>query len=150
MASNISVFDVAAYILRERGEMTAMKLQKLCYYAKAWGLVWDEEELFPEGFEAWANGPVCMELYQAHKGQFKVSEMRRGDANRLTGESKSTVDAVLNAYGHLKGQQLSDLTHRESPWKDARGDCAPGEMSRADITNAAMIEFYQGLAESGD
>lgn len=30
-----SVLDVAAYILAQQGEMTAMKLQKLCYYSQA-------------------------------------------------------------------------------------------------------------------
>ena len=30
-----SVTDVAAFILRERGQMTAMKLQKLVYYSQA-------------------------------------------------------------------------------------------------------------------
>jgi uncharacterized phage-associated protein len=44
--------DVAAYILRGQGEMTAMKLEKLVYYAQAWSLVWDEEPLFKERVEA--------------------------------------------------------------------------------------------------
>jgi hypothetical protein len=35
-----TIFDVAKYILQQRGEMTAMKLQKLCYYAQAWSLAW--------------------------------------------------------------------------------------------------------------
>lgn len=37
--------DVAAYILAQRGPMTAMKLQKLVYYSQAWHLVWEEEPL---------------------------------------------------------------------------------------------------------
>ena len=53
-----NVHDVAAMILNEQGAMTAMKLQKLVYYCQAWHLVWDEECLFPERIEAWANGPV--------------------------------------------------------------------------------------------
>ena len=50
--------DVAAYILQKKGEMTAMKLQKLVYYSQAWSVVWDERPLFHEKIEAWANGPV--------------------------------------------------------------------------------------------
>ncbi|MDY6993563.1 MAG: hypothetical protein SVR94_13310 [Pseudomonadota bacterium] len=34
----VNVFDVAAFILRELGEMSAMKLQKLIYYSQAWSL----------------------------------------------------------------------------------------------------------------
>ena len=61
-----TVFDVAKYIAEKTGELTAMKLQKLVYYAEAWNLAWDGEPLFSENFEAWANGPVVPELYQRH------------------------------------------------------------------------------------
>ncbi|HSS48337.1 MAG TPA: type II toxin-antitoxin system antitoxin SocA domain-containing protein, partial [Thermoanaerobaculia bacterium] len=63
-----TVHNVAAYILQKQGEMTAMKLQKLVYYSQAWSLVWDEEPLFAERVEAWANGPVVPDLYREHKG----------------------------------------------------------------------------------
>ena len=53
--------------------MSAMKLQKLIYYSQAWSLVWDDEPLFPERIEAWINGPVVPELYERHKGEFKVT-----------------------------------------------------------------------------
>ena len=38
-----NVFDTAKYILEQKGDMSTMKLQKLCYYSQAWGLVWDDE-----------------------------------------------------------------------------------------------------------
>ena len=43
-----SVFDVAVYILNSCGEMTAMKLHKLVYYAQAWSLVCDDSPLFDD------------------------------------------------------------------------------------------------------
>lgn len=64
----VSAHDVAAYMLRKHGPMSAMKLQKLVYYAQAWSLVWEDRPLFPERIEAWANGPVIPELYQAQTG----------------------------------------------------------------------------------
>ena len=70
MPEPVSVLDVAAYILDKRGKMSTWKLQKLCYYAQAWSLVWDEEPLFEENIEAWANGPVVPRLYRKHQGQF--------------------------------------------------------------------------------
>ncbi len=51
------VFDVAAYILNKQGRMTTMKLQKLCYYAQAWHLVWAEKPLFDEPIQAWGEWP---------------------------------------------------------------------------------------------
>ena len=59
----VSAHDVAAYILRKQGPLSAMKLQKLVYYAQAWSTVWDDQPLFSEAVEAWANGPVVRELY---------------------------------------------------------------------------------------
>lgn len=44
-----TVFDTAKYILEKRGAMSTMKLQKLCYYAQAWSLVWydSRHEFYP-------------------------------------------------------------------------------------------------------
>jgi len=41
-----TVFDTAAFILREQGAMTAMKLQKLVYYSQAWHIAWTDDVLF--------------------------------------------------------------------------------------------------------
>jgi len=49
-----------------------MKLQKLCYYAQAWHMVWEDETLFDEDFQAWANEPVCRSLYASHRREFMV------------------------------------------------------------------------------
>ena len=68
-----NIFDVAKYILEQRGRMSTMKLQKLCYYAQAWSLVWDDEPLFDEDFEAWANDPVCPKLFYANQGTFSIT-----------------------------------------------------------------------------
>ena len=49
-----------------------MKLQKLVYYCQAWSLAWDDKPLFDEDFEAWANHPVCPELFKHHKGKVYI------------------------------------------------------------------------------
>jgi uncharacterized phage-associated protein len=139
-----SVHDVAAYILKQRGTMTAMKLQKLVYYAQAWSLVWDEEPLFPERIEAWANGPVVYELYDRHRGVFKVSEWN-GDPDALDKEQRKTVDSILKFYGKMSSQELSNLTHREHPWRHARKGMGAGERGNREITLSSMAEYYSGL-----
>jgi hypothetical protein len=45
---DVTVFEVAAYIISKLGTISAMKLQKLVYYCQAWALVWDEKPLFLE------------------------------------------------------------------------------------------------------
>jgi uncharacterized phage-associated protein len=141
-----TVHDVAAYILKRRSPMTAMKLQKLVYYCQAWSLVWDEAPLFPECIEAWANGPVVRELYEQHRGKFLVNSLERGNAEALDKAQRETVDAVMNFYGDKPSQWLSDLTHQESPWRDARTGIAPGAFSDREINTASMAEYYSGLA----
>ena len=140
-----TVHDVAAYILEKKGCMTTMKLQKLVYYCQAWALVWDEKPMFKATIEAWANGPVVPELYDLHRGKFRVMKWKNGLPTKLSRESRETIDAVLDFYGDKKSQWLSDLTHQENPWKDARIGIAPGERGSKIITNAAMAEYYGSL-----
>jgi len=64
-----SAHDVAAYILKNGGRMSVMKLQKLVYYSQAWHLVWEDKRLFSDRIEAWANGPVVPNLYPAFERQ---------------------------------------------------------------------------------
>lgn len=137
--------DVAAYILAHRGPLSAMKLQKLVYYSQAWALAWTERPLFPNRIEAWANGPVVRDLYAAHRGEFEVSAIP-GDPQALDEKAVAIVDAVLDAYGHQSPQALSELTHSEQPWIEARRGAAPGSRSEAEITPRAMRAYYGWLA----
>lgn len=68
-----TVFDVAKYILDRCGAMSAMKLQKLVFYSQAMSLVWDDQPLFDDDFQAWAKGPVCKSLFDAHKGMYMLT-----------------------------------------------------------------------------
>jgi uncharacterized phage-associated protein len=142
--SPVNVHDVAAFILEQHGEMTAMKLQKLVYYSQAWSLVWDEEPLFNEPIEAWANGPVVRELYNRHQGKFKVNEWH-GNPEKLTESQKETINKVLKFYGAMSSQALSDLSHQEEPWRQAREGLGSTDRGSRVIELAAMAEYYSSL-----
>jgi uncharacterized phage-associated protein len=137
--------DVAAYILQRHGPITAIKLQKLVYYSHAWHLVWDEKPLFNEPIEAWANGPVVKELYREHRGSFTVTDWPKGDPDALTESEKASVRAVLDFYGEHNAAWLSELTHKERPWLDARQGLAPGQRGNRRITDERMAEYYGSL-----
>jgi uncharacterized phage-associated protein len=145
------VLDVAAYILRAAGPMTAMKIQKLCYYAYGHHLAWEEKQLFPERFEAWANGPVCRELYDVHRGRLQIRlgqvQQRGGRSSALTGNERESVDLVLEAYGDLSAHQLSEMTHREPPWLKARerAGAEPMDRSRERLRDEEIFEFFDAL-----
>jgi uncharacterized phage-associated protein len=143
--------DVAAHILQKLGSMSSMKLQKLVYYSQAWHLVWDEEPLFDEKIEAWANGPVVYELFDHHRGAFTVGPpWQPGDPSKLEQHERETIDVVLDGYGSMSGRQLSVLTHSEGPWKDARGDLPANARSSNEITHAALYNYYSWVeAEAG-
>lgn len=139
------VFDVAQYILSAQGEMTAMKLQKLVYYSQAWHIAWTDDVLFANRIEAWKDGPVCPDLFRLHARSFRISRLRRGDADKLTGAERDTVDRVLAYYGRRSPQWLSDLTHMEDPWRDARSGISPGAPGNAEIEPQAMGRYYASL-----
>ncbi len=139
--NNMRVYDVAQYILNSiGGEISAMKLQKLCYYSQAWTLAWDDKELFPEEFLRWDNGPVCRELFDLHQGMFMVGS-RIIDDDLLSGdwsiERQENIDKVLEDYGEYSGSDLNEMTHRESPWKDTPRNQI--------ITKDCMKKYYFGL-----
>jgi uncharacterized phage-associated protein len=142
--NTVSVFDVAAYILQKKGEMTTMKLQKLIYYCQAWSLVWDEKPLFKEKIEAWISGPVVRNLYNWHKNMFTVTKIP-GTPSNLTKTQKATINAVLDYYGDKNSQWLSDLSHMEEPWKKAREGLPPNERGDHIISHASMAEYYSSL-----
>lgn len=140
-----TVYDVASHILEHAGPMTAMKLQKLVYYSHAWHLVWESKPLFASSIEAWANGPVVPDLYNEHRGQFRVENIALTRAPELSPEEISSIEAVIGHYGKKTPFELSELTHREDPWKNAREGLAAGQRSNNVITDASMAEYYEGL-----
>lgn len=137
-----SVYDVAAFILARVGQVGAMKLQKLVYYSQAWSLVWDDRPIFSEAIEAWDKGPVVPELYEQHRKPFLdgASLENMGDASRLSADQQASISAVLDFYGGRSGSWLSELSHREPPWHDARA-AEPGARN-AVITTQAMRAFF--------
>lgn len=149
----ISALDVAAYILEKQPKnrpLTAMKLQKLVYYSQAWALVWNEEPLFTESILAWANGPIVKELYELHRGLFHIyhHQLTQGNATKLHPQQKETIDQVLAVYGEKSAQWLSDLSHREDPWKKAREGLLPSERGNTEISLASMEEYYSNIPEN--
>ena len=146
----IQVFDVAAYILQRTGSMTTMKLQKLVYYSQAWSLVWDEEPLFEENIEAWANGPVVRELFDYHRGMYEISAMPIGNPRLLNQEQQETIDAVLEYYGDKSAQWLIELTHIEDPWKQARKGMPPLERGSRVMSLDTIADYYSSLPAEDD
>lgn len=145
-----NVCDVAKYILARCGRVSTWKLQKLCFYAQAWALAWhDNEPLFNEDFEAWANGPVCRALYNEHRGMYMIQEdqLSGGDIKNLSESQVEDIDAVLEFYGEKEPYWLREQTHSEEPWINARkrAKCADGESCDEIITKEEIGLYYGSL-----
>ena len=134
-----NIFDVAYFIIESLGDGTvsAMKLQKLCYYSHVWSLIWYNKPIFKEEFQHWVNGPVCPELFNLHKGMFYVDLKTIGkkiSGERLSEDEVATVAQVIEEYGGYTAGQLSELTHSEDPWKNTKLNEV--------ITEKAIRQFY--------
>lgn len=151
MSKSVSALDVAEYICEKfkniSPNLTAMKLQKLVYYCQVWSLVWNEEPIFYEEIQAWANGPIIKELYDKHRGSFYIDSISGGNSYKLDETQKDTIDRVISAYGDKTAQWLSELTHLENPWKDARGGLDEGDRGSCTISLSSLHEYYSGLDE---
>ncbi len=122
------------------------RLQKLLYYAQAWSLVVRQSEMFPETVEAWRDGPVIKDVYEAmpeeaHENRQLELGMFKGDY-ALDAEESKFVRSVWTAYKHLSANGLADRTHEEDPWKDARGDLDEDAHSNAVISVEAIAAYF--------
>lgn len=134
-----TVFHVAKYILQHTGDITTMKLQKICYYCQAYNLAWTGKPLFPNKIYAWKNGPVCRELFNFHRGKFIISkdDFKLYNTDDIPKTDKIVVKHVTQSLQGYSAEQLRDLSHTEKPWIDAR------ELgSSHEITNDIMQKFY--------
>lgn len=93
------------------------------------------------------HGPVSPDLFHEYQGRFTAvaTDISRGDVNNLSDDEKETIDIILKDYGELEAYTLRELSHKESPWKDARGNLPEGAKCQKVITKASMIEYYRSL-----
>lgn len=145
----VSAIDIAGYVLSKIRFAPTMKLQKLVYYIQAYALAAYGEPLFCEDFEAWANGPVCPELFEAHKGLFIVGSGdldANGRSSSLTAAEVVCVDHILACLGDLTGRQLSEIALAEEPWLNARGGLPATARCNNMITKQAIASYYSSPA----
>ncbi|MDF5724576.1 MAG: DUF4065 domain-containing protein [Rhizonema sp. PD37] len=144
-----SALDVAEYFLcrvdRDAGDtISALKLQKLVYYAQAWSLVLRNEPLFSEDIQAWAHGPAVYEVWNHYKDYKHTDILETGPCESDFSEDELEVlEEVWNTYGELSARQLENLTHSEQPWIEARKGLDSGAKSQEVISHETMKSYYE-------
>lgn len=147
-----TIFDVANYFLYRANEndensITPLKLQKLCYYAQAWNLVWEDKPIFDEEFQAWPHGPANSALYSAYKKYrwTPIKKIKKFDQSVFDAKEIETLDEVWEAYGIFDGAYLEKLTHQETPWVSARDGVKDGAHCNNVISQESMLDYYSKL-----
>ena len=141
-----TIFDVADWFLSKEA-MTPKKLQKLCYYYKAWGLALYDEDLLPDSkFEAWIHGPVNPALYQRYIGYVWQEIPQKADNSELFNDKEMEVlESVWLTYGEMTANALEAQTHVELPWRKARVGLDDFDKSKNLINNNDMRDYYLKL-----
>lgn len=122
------IIDVAQYIYdeykRQSGEVIdEMKLHKLLYFSQRENLAITNEPMFPETFEGWKYGPVSKDVRALYTEDGMYYENRR----TLSAEASYIVKNVILQYGGLASWKLSEISHKEISWQNARKNLAAGE-----------------------
>lgn len=149
----ININDVTDYIVVKLTEgrqgLNVLKLHKLLYYVQAWNLAFGNGPLFPGKFQAWVHGPVSRDVYDrfvSSKGMYsslRMEDVRPDfDPRAISEEARAHIDAILEVYGPLTGDQLEEMTHREDPWLNAREGLSPAARSEKVLSEDDMKNFY--------
>ena len=136
LTSNATVNNLVEWFLIQEN-MSHKKIQKLCYYAEAWSVTLNDEDIVPGiEFEAWQHGPVCRKIWEMCK-QFGWRDIMIKDEflkdskeeieSRFSEDQKAILKLVWDTYGAYSANDLESLTHAESPWINARGGIGPFE-----------------------
>ncbi|HEX6981324.1 MAG TPA: type II toxin-antitoxin system antitoxin SocA domain-containing protein [Balneolaceae bacterium] len=116
----MKISHLAYYIIEKyssiEGGITPLKLQKLLYYTKAWGLV-AGEDLVNGQFKAWKNGPVNGYIYHQFKEYGDQSIPVKNEAGPVPAKEKGLIDFILESYVYFDALTLSAMTHEEQPWE---------------------------------
>lgn len=139
-----SIYQLAKAFLSIES-MTNKKLQKLCYYAKAWYLALNDTNIVNEPFQAWIHGAVQPALYQKyrHYGFSSIPKVLATDD--IPEEFLAFAHEIYQAYGHLTGDELETINHQEEPWIKARGSRKPWEKCENVISEEDMKNFYRKM-----
>lgn len=139
---------VAYAILHNYGKMSHERLELLTYYCQAQYLSTTSLQLFPNSFQAWKNGPVCLELFNmCYLTQDEVSEnniifspvelYKTFNCSQLR-----VVYAVCEALKDYTTQDLAARARSELPWVDARRGVDTNNACDTELSHKLIHDYY--------
>ncbi len=129
--------------------ISPLKLQKLLYYCQAWHYTIFKEPLFEEDIQAWAHGPV---VYSQYKRFADIPRYTNIDISKtelappsLSRIGEELLEEVMDIYGEHTAYYLEQLTHKERPWLETRGDLPEHAATDRVISLDLMYEYYHSV-----
>jgi uncharacterized phage-associated protein len=147
--------QIADWIVRFRAEagvpVDPMSLQKLLYYVQAFHLARHGEPLFANGFEAWKYGPVLPKIWQRYKDS-PTPLLPQGvdETTQLPSGIEDELRDTVGFFSRMTPFELSETTHKEDPWIEARGGLNAHAPSTEPIPDDKIRVYYAGLLWDGE
>lgn len=142
--------SVARYIIdycnKSGRGVSNLKLQKILYFVQAEFLVAKPHHTpcFSDRIEAWDFGPVVPTVYHQYKvyGSAIIPSGRNdplaGYYQTITTEDQVLINGMVEKTAIYTASQLVQITHNQSPWKNAYRVGFNNE-----ITNTAIRSFFE-------
>jgi uncharacterized phage-associated protein len=175
-SANAIANDLLTLAEQEHTPVSAMKLQKLMYYAQGWSLAIADEPILNEQIEAWKWGPVIRSVYHQFKefgdspitrkvqilrfarvdGKLKLRatvptiEREERDPQKLE-FTKALLAKVWDTYKQYTPTQLSNMTHAEgSPWDQIVKRYAGSPPKGTDIPQSVIKRYFKRAAQANE
>ena len=152
-----STLELVAKWFLNKSALSNKKIQKLCYYAYCWFIVFfndleavesDNVEinvLSSEKFQAWIHGPVNPKLYHKYKKYGWNLIPKEEKAPQFEEQIESLLSQVWDAYGAFSADELEALSHQEYPWQNARRGIPQSESCNNEINDYDILKYYSSM-----
>lgn len=116
---------IARYVVnrcaQKQRPINNLKLQKILYFIQAEFLVGTGRACFPDEIEAWTYGPVVPAVYFHYMifGSTNIPDQGDNDFESISEKEKEHLDAIIDEAAKYSALNLTEITHRQSPWKNA-------------------------------
>jgi len=133
----MSIQLIACYIIKNYSKksidgISPLKLQKVLYYNKVWGLI-SGTPLIEENFEKWKYGPVNYAIYNEYK-KFGNKPIPVPCKDTQKPDNTELINFITENYIEFDAITLSALTHKEEPWIKTPNDSI--------ILNEYIFDYY--------
>lgn len=144
------IYDIARWFLHTE-PMTHKKLQKLLYFSYGIYLAENNDNinnlencLFENNFEAWVHGPVDPKIYSLYKNNgINLLSIESIETFAFEINVMDALNKTMEIYGNYSADELENISHNQSPWKNAREGLLPIEPSNNPLLDVDIFSTFR-------